>query len=573
MFRLTMNALAKRAVLIKLLLLAGFIVLTNFGFWDRVGHLILKERWVTLAVFLLVWGLAVAAVCVAAFQPRWPWRLFWAVIIAVSSTCAAAYYHISGSEFTVFDVVSLWNARHEAGRASSFYGPQLITTLILVLTAGMAIIAFPATLASARARLWVKRLVLLPVLPAAAIAYIVATKGGNGYQAMPKQFAPLAITGVAAGKVILQGSHIRETVAWTPDPGRRVKSIIFLVDESIRADYLDFTPGNEFTPELPALKSNFVDFGPAASAGNCSHYSNFLLRSGARRGDLVASANTHPFIWEYAKKAGYRTIFVDAQGAVLRDPGRLTNFMTIAETRNIDRYVSLNDVGADADFALLRIIEEEVKGGQPIFLYANKNGAHFPYDAAYPKEHAVFGPTVSETGVDEPKSRIASYRNAVAWSVDQFFAKFFKDVDIGDLAMVYTSDHGQALGQGMLTHCTIENPDPRQGLVPLLAYASDPSLKARLAAGAQAGLRRASHFTIVPGILEMMGYKSQDIAGYYEESLFTGPAGAPAFTSGDIFGLFSNDVLWHPIDLARDYREPESRDLGLNPSLTASVNK
>jgi hypothetical protein len=65
----------KRLILLKLLLIFAFMVLTNFGFADRVAHLILKQRWVTLVAFLFVWGLAVAAVMIAAFQPRWPARL------------------------------------------------------------------------------------------------------------------------------------------------------------------------------------------------------------------------------------------------------------------------------------------------------------------------------------------------------------------------------------------------------------------------------------------------------------------------------------------------------------------
>jgi hypothetical protein len=103
-----------------------------------------------------------------------------------------------------------------------------------------------------------------------------------------------------------------------------------------------------------------------------------------------------------------------------------------------------------------------------------------------------------------------------------------------------------------------------------MAYAGDPSLKQRLAAGAAAGHGKASHFTIVPALLEMMGYPPADIAGYYGESLFTQPAAAPAFSSGDIFGLFSNEVLWHPIDLGQDYREPES--LALVPRLPRTAS-
>jgi len=52
------KVLAKYGILLKILLIPTFLVLTNFGFIDRISHLILKERWVTLAAFIFVWGLA-----------------------------------------------------------------------------------------------------------------------------------------------------------------------------------------------------------------------------------------------------------------------------------------------------------------------------------------------------------------------------------------------------------------------------------------------------------------------------------------------------------------------------------
>ncbi len=564
---------------LKLALVSAFIIFTNVGFLGRIQLLWGQTRYDTLVGFIGIWLIAVVAIFAAAFQQRWPWRLGWALVLSATAAFAAAYYAISGSDFSVFDFVSLWNARHEAGRAADFYGIQLLHTAGLVFVAGLVAMGFSAPLSSARAKAWTGRLALLPVLPFAAIAGIVLLKSGGGYQALPRQFAPLSVAAVAATKVATQGGHARGEVAWTPDPQKRVKSIIFLVDESVRADYLDFTAGNSFTPDLPALKANFVDFGPAASGGNCSHYSNVILRSGARRDDLTVSVNESPFIWSYAKKAGYRTIFVDAQGAVVKDPSRLTNFMTVNEARNIDRYVSLNNVPPEqADFELIKIIAEETKGDQPVFLYANKNGAHFPYDATYPKDRAIFGPTMTEDGTEasfEDKAhRMASYRNSIAWSVDQFFVRFFKEVDLSNLAVVYTSDHGQAIAEGKLTHCTIENANPREGLVPLLTFASDPTLRQELEAGAKAGYLRASHFTIAPGILEMMGYRRNDIAQYYNESLFTAPKGDPAFSSGDIFGMFSKDVLWHPIDLTKDYREPEAMALRpRTPAIAQSVSQ
>ena len=120
----------------KVLAVAAFIIVTNFGFLDRVSLLAQNGRWATLLPFLAVWGLCVAALYVAAFQPRFSVRALWAIPIALSTACAWSYFEASKSDLNVFDVVSLWSARHEASRAAEFYSSQLLTALV-VLVAGL----------------------------------------------------------------------------------------------------------------------------------------------------------------------------------------------------------------------------------------------------------------------------------------------------------------------------------------------------------------------------------------------------------------------------------------------------
>ena len=61
-----------------------------------------------------------------------------------------------------------------------------------------------------------------------------------------------------------------------------------------------------------------------------------------------------------------------------------------------------------------------------------------------------------------------------------------------------------------------------------------------------------------PTLLEMFGYAKQDISTAYGPSLFERHAEQPGFTSGDVFGLFSERARWHPIDLDRRYLEPDA---------------
>ncbi len=176
---------------------------------------------------------------------------------------------------------------------------------------------------------------------------------------------------------------------------------------------------------------------------------------------------------------------------------------------------------------MARIIAEELEGDGPVFIYANKNGAHFPYDHAYPPERARYHPTMTESGGNSFEARIASYRNAVSWSVDEFMAQLFSSASLANTTLVYTSDHAQYLNPNGITHCQVENPDPRMAIVPLMVATSDTALRASLQNSAASRFGTMSHFQIMPSVLSWMGYKAEDIATVYDESLTSGPARAP----------------------------------------------
>lgn len=543
-------------ICLKLALIGLFVALTNFGFWERINLLVENSRWTTFILFLGIWAIALAALLVAAFQRTFIARLLWAIPIVLSSTAAWAYYRLSQSDLNVFDVITLWSARHEAGRAAEF-NHSLILPSLLVFAFGLAVLTAPPAVRHVQLAKWLRRFAWLPALPVLLIAAVVEAKSGGGSDGMPKQYSAFALSAVAAEKMVMQGMPSRKPVNWTADAARRVPHVIMLVDESIRGDYVDLTVNNPHTPELARLAPKLVDFGPAASGGDCSNYSNAILRFMASRRDLTHTVNTNPTIWQYAKQAGYRTVFIDAQAGVIKNPGLLQNFMTVKEKADIDAFHLIQDVGSDkADFRLIDIVKEELSKPGPVFIYANKNGAHFPYDSAYPVSETVYRPTVAETGDETAIARTASYRNALRWSVDRFMKTLFETADLSRAAMIYTSDHGQLLETRRLTHCIVDNPAPGVALVPLMAYTADAGLKLRFEAGAAVNRGKASHFLIAPTLLDLMGYNPADISIAYDESLFTAAFRAPAFTSGDIFGLFSEEPHWHPIDLSKDYREP-----------------
>lgn len=550
---------------LRLLGIFTLVALTNIGVIDHVKLLIESGRWGTLGAFLAVWAVAVVAIIVAAFQPSFWVRAAWALVIALGGAAGYAFYRASGSQLSIFDAVSLWNARHEAGRAFEFYN-QHVTAFALTLVAGFVLFALPP-MRFARAEKYIRMLALVPIVPVLLFSGIMYAKEGGGSRGLTAQFAPYSIGMLSGVKIASNSMPQRRAVEWMPGEGTReipkIRRVILLVDESVRADYIDWRPGNPFTPNLAGRKDRIVDFGPAASGGNCSHYSNAILRFMASRDDLGRKILNNPTVWQYAKKAGYRTVFIDAQAAFIRRmagyPGKLQNFMTPEEMAQIDGFNAIDEtLPAHAlDDALLDVILKELKGDQPVFIYANKNGAHFPYEKGYPADAGVFQPATARTPDEITVSRVNAYRNVIRWSVDRILGRLFEEADLRDTVVIYTSDHGQLFASALFTQCTIQNPDPRQALVPLFVIAPYV-LQVQLAAASSASKGHGSHFTIMPTVLQLMGYAKKDIAASYGPSMFEPSNQPPAFTSGDVLGLFSSNVRWNAIDLGRSYLEPEA---------------
>ncbi|RTZ96621.1 MAG: hypothetical protein DSY90_09945 [Deltaproteobacteria bacterium] len=88
-----------------------------------------------------------------------------------------------------------------------------------------------------------------------------------------------------------------------------VKYIVYIVDESVRGDFLGIN-GHEkaTTPYLKTVGKNIFNFGISSSIANCSEATRLALRSGLRRDqipDFDYQALKQPTIWQYAKKGGF----------------------------------------------------------------------------------------------------------------------------------------------------------------------------------------------------------------------------------------------------------------------------
>lgn len=535
-------------LLAKAALLLFVVVATNHGLLARIELLVVDRRLVTLAVFCALWLCALAALLAAAFHPAWKVRLAWAVPLGAAGAAAFGYYVVQHAEFFVFDVLNLWAARHEAGRALDYFSDAVAPTL-LVLALGLVALAMPPGFGGQARRPLRLALGLAPVLPIVLIALVVLHREGKGSEALPKQFSPVSLAALAAYK-LQTGTFAERDPVRMPPGTPRVRALVVMVDESVRADAVSLEPGNPYTPEMASQRHRWVDFGPAVSGGNCSNISNALLRFMARPRELARSVITSPTVWQYARAAGFRTVYIDAQAGFIGSYGRLQNYMTPAEAASIDRLYKL-DAGIPShqlDDELVRITLDELARGDRVFIYANKSGAHFPYEKGAPggKENNA---RVAGALVGRDPATLAAYAETVRWSTDRTMARLTRDARWDGMAMVYTSDHGQNFSPGRLTHCSSHsNVDPQEGIVPLMVATDDAALQQRLAGMSERFPGRGSHFAIAPTLLELMGYDPSDIFAIYEDSLLHGLPAGPRFASDDIFGLFGTQPGWHDVD-------------------------
>ncbi|MXP42226.1 sulfatase-like hydrolase/transferase [Altererythrobacter soli] len=285
----------------------------------------------------------------------------------------------------------------------------------------------------------------------------------------------------------------REPVTLEPQSAGAPRHIVWLVDESVaHAAFADL-----IAPELAPFQP--IDFGAAASLAHCSAPSNLALRSGVdvRRAGPRMDLRTTSSIWGYARKSGYRTILIDGQTT-----GAPQNLLLQPERALIDEVRSAAG-GIDTDREIARALNRQLRTDGRTFTYAVLRGVHFQYRDHYPPG-AI--PAASPTRLH--------YETALTHSKGGFFEVLLAGVDRENVAIVYTSDHGQNLSEGALPHCSPQAVAD-EFLVPLLAF-----LPERLrAAYAQAPRAGHSASQIFPATLIWMGYDPAAVQRRYDNDL------------------------------------------------------
>jgi hypothetical protein len=301
-----------------------------------------------------------------------------------------------------------------------------------------------------------------------------------------------------------------------PDTASAPRHIVWLVDESVA--YRQFQ--QILAPRLAGIAH--VDFGLAASLGHCSAPANLALRSGVdvRNAGPTTDLRGTPSIWGYARLAGYHTVLIDGQTS-----GAPQNLLLPPERALIDEVVAAAG-SFDTDRAIARRINRSLRGEQRTFTYAVLRGVHFQYRDHFP---AGLIPADSPT--------LRQYETAVEYSKRGFFERLLAGVDRQDVAIVYTSDHGQNLRPGAVPHCS-PSPVPAELHIPLVAFLPD-RLAERYAAAPRSGHAASQIF---PATLVWMGYDPAQVQRRYDHDL-TRPTARYVRFDRDVVPLRAGDRI------------------------------
>jgi len=328
--------------------------------------------------------------------------------------------------------------------------------------------------------------------------------------------------------------------------GRKYKNIIFIVDESIRGDFLQMNGcTRETTPYLQSIRNRIVNYGTASSAGNLSMISNLVLYSGIREKQLP-DREFHslrgPNLFQYAKQAGYKTCYFDAQAVHAQHQ----NYMSKYDFKHIDIFKqAFRSIRKKGDEYNDRKLSGEIRElldkekDKMHFIFFNKIGAHFSYERRYPDSRKIFRPAMKPGSSIRFSSRervLNSYSNVVRWAVDDFFRDFLKGLDLKDTLIIYTSDHGQSIkeGRSMSTHGKRIHPPSSQACVPLFLIGDD--IPEKIKKSAELCRDNCSHFGVFPSLLVFMGYSEKEVSKNYSDPLWKKDCRKERFFfSGDIF--------------------------------------
>jgi len=314
---------------------------------------------------------------------------------------------------------------------------------------------------------------------------------------------------------------------------RPLDSIIYVIDESVRGSNLSLNGyPRATTPFLQSLETRGVlkNLGICVAASSFSHISNAYLITGHNEfPDNEFRTDKNPSIFDYAKKMGYETIYIDINRIYL------SSLMNAGDghVRSLDRWMTDQsfrerhiDLDTTKDLGVARFLSTLLNEGGGYFVVVNKKGLHFHYRDRYPNDPAaaIWKPVMKASQSIDPSAAgreklVNTYDNGIHFQVDEFFRVFVSETTNQNYVMLYTSDHGQTLSEHGQAY-THMKPDKEIVDVPEFFVSGEGYGKKGLLDGIASGIR-VSHLNNFATLLDLMDVPISLRVRPYDKSIFT----------------------------------------------------
>jgi len=314
---------------------------------------------------------------------------------------------------------------------------------------------------------------------------------------------------------------------------RPLDSIIYVIDESVRGSNLSLNGyPRATTPFLQSLETRGLlkNLGICVAAGSFSHISNAYLITGHNEfPDNDFRTEKNPTIFDYAKKMGYETIYIDINQIYLYS---LMKAAGDGPVRALDRWMNDKtfkdlqiDLETTKDLGVARMLSTLLNEKSGYFILVNKKGLHFSYCNSYPDDttSTIWKPVMKASQSIDPSAAgrerlVNTYDNGLRFQVDEFFRTFVSETTNQNYVVLYTSDHGQTLAEhGQLyTHM---KPDKEIVDVPAFLVSGEGYRKKGLLDGIAPDIR-VSHLNNFATLLDLMDVPTSLRVRLYEKSIF-----------------------------------------------------
>jgi len=505
---------------LKLLFICSYLFLSSNNIFSRIQAI---DSVVGILVFILLWIIIAGSLILFSLTKNNIIKVLISACIVLIGIIGKSYFMITSQYLTYSDFEGLIKVIGFVGEVIEQYPDEVLTSSLIGLT-GLTGLLLPPSVS--RKYITTQYAIASMVCAIMMVSGVLYKRGGEGSNGLLDYNNLLSFSAIfLISSAFAEPAPDRKKVTISVKESTGLQNIIFIMDESIRGDYLDINNPQGIQTRFPENKH--INFGIASSAANCSASTNVTIRYGARRSSYLKDIKVNPSFWAYARKAGYSTYYIDAQ----RTGGYLMNLMGKRERSEIDNFVQIDSdvIPYDRDILVAAKLKKLIQKEGKKFIFINKMGVHFPYEGKYPVNNKLYVPTMKHTyfgnkidpdaneakkpdlKISDVRNRaINSYKNALSWNVTQFFNVLLDKTDLGKTVIIYTSDHGQDFHEdgrpGWITHCRVVNASREEGMVPMVFISENKKLLAKLRKAASYNFNKVSHFNIFSTLLQFLGY-------------------------------------------------------------------